>query len=83
MPGKGRHYLQFQSTPPAEARGDHSINHANVCVLELVSIHSPRRSEGRLPYSASDSGWLHGVSIHSPRRSEGRQLGQVCAERCD
>ena len=37
-----------------------------------VSIHSPRRSEGRLeseidPIAAGD------VSIHSPRRSEGRR----------
>ena len=38
---------KFQSTPPAEARGDdlHQL------VMVNVSIHSPRRSEGRLRMS--------------------------------
>ena len=37
--------MMFQSTPPAEARGDGGGLHA--CWKFKVSIHSPRRSEGR------------------------------------
>ena len=74
-----RHY-RFQSTPPAEARGDHPRNPASQRRrLEDVSIHSPRRSEGR-PHSAQlgfRSGQSGSVSIHSPRRSEGRQATGV------
>ena len=36
----------FQSTPPAEARGDDRARILDELELE-VSIHSPRRSEGR------------------------------------
>ncbi len=63
--------VQFQSTPPAEARGDGTI-----CPRSEqgngVSIHSPRRSEGRQRVLRADGGVQLGVSIHSPRRSEGR-----------
>ena len=37
---------QFQSTPPAEARGD-ALGAVGVSGSVRVSIHSPRRSEGR------------------------------------
>ena len=60
----------FQSTPPAEARGDRE-SRALLGVDRAVSIHSPRRSEGRLRGSSAPDG-DSGVSIHSPRRSEGR-----------
>ena len=36
----------FQSTPPAEARGDRAFQVVSGCPV-MVSIHSPRRSEGR------------------------------------
>ena len=42
----------FQSTPPAEARGDDLDDPAVTAMMKAisqVSIHSPRRSEGRLP----------------------------------
>ena len=62
--------ILFQSTPPAEARGDHAT--ARIPRLpDRVSIHSPRRSEGRPP-GTERKAHLRGVSIHSPRRSEGR-----------
>ena len=86
--------LMFQSTPPAEARGDVvtcsrpprslSFNplpppkrgETRRCYREgshrQVSIHSPRRSEGRRPVSGGRP-YIVGVSIHSPRRSEGRR----------
>ena len=91
--------VKFQSTPPAEARGD-----GRLCIgngrstrgfnplpppkrgetpgmrwrrpgYQLVSIHSPRRSEGRPASSAARPPKRNGklVSIHSPRRSEGRR----------
>ena len=92
----------FQSTPPAEARGDVAVGAAawyfrdvsihfpppkrgetklngTQDVSKGVSIHSPRRSEGRrerlnyhTAYAEHDA-----VSIHSPRRSEGRPVEQV------
>ena len=37
---------EFQSTPPAEARGDARLGFPDQ--VGVVSIHSPRRSEGRL-----------------------------------
>ena len=46
-----RHLLLFQSTPPAEARGD--INLSLIQRIRRVSIHSPRRSEGRRHASPS------------------------------
>ena len=63
--------LEFQSTPPAEARGDF----AGLWEWDVdgVSIHSPRRSEGRLALTAVSFGRSR-VSIHSPRRSEGRRV---------
>ena len=39
----------------------------------LVSIHSPRRSEGRPHSRGIEHDALCAVSIHSPRRSEGRR----------
>ena len=39
--------LEFQSTPPAEARGDPGIRRGRDVGGAQVSIHSPRRSEGR------------------------------------
>ena len=41
-----RRIRRFQSTPPAEARGDGVRNGPSASALS-VSIHSPRRSEGR------------------------------------
>ena len=73
MPSFYREQLEgkFQSTPPAEARGDDSSYLTETTAS--VSIHSPRRSEGRLtmgdviqPRSRFQS--------HSPRRSEGRLM---------
>ncbi len=82
----------FQSTPPAEARGDDHFRTPRRGADRFnplpppkrgetsppssstfqVSIHSPRRSEGRLgggrPHAHREQ-----VSIHSPRRSEGRR----------
>ncbi len=60
----------FQSTPPAEARGD-IIKRVIAAVVD-VSIHSPRRSEGRLELQPLAEPSFF-VSIHSPRRSEGRR----------
>ena len=60
----------FQSTPPAEARGDH--RHAGGIVEHdgFNPLPPPKRGEtvqiGRVRRVAD-------VSIHSPRRSEGRQ----------
>ena len=65
----------FQSTPPAEARGDAD----GLCVgrrIVVVSIHSPRRSEGRPALAIRPEGYEN-VSIHSPRRSEGRPWSAV------
>ena len=39
--------LEFQSTPPAEARGDVILGPDKPALVKDVSIHSPRRSEGR------------------------------------
>ena len=61
---------QFQSAPPAEARGDWNWR-ASWEPVRIVSIRSPRRSEGRCRRVALDQ--VGGrVSIRSPRRSEGR-----------
>ena len=90
--------LQFQSTPPAEARGDSFSPRQEAATLgfnplpppkrgetfqeregraiDLVSIHSPRRSEGRHEFTLPKRPRLK-VSIHSPRRSEGRRLSSV------
>ena len=84
---------RFQSTPPAEARGDALTMAAQArqkCFNPLpppkrgetvldqllpaglgVSIHSPRRSEGRPELDLHPNRRIE-VSIHSPRRSEGR-----------
>ena len=40
-------YREFQSTPPAEARGDLGVYCGARDGAPWVSIHSPRRSEGR------------------------------------
>ncbi len=61
---------EFQSTPPAEARGDDTAPAVERRASE-VSIHSPRRSEGR-PRFHPHRRAVATVSIHSPRRSEGR-----------
>ena len=85
----------FQSTPPAEARGDRSRvliltrvrgfnplpppkrGETAVVVVRRpsveVSIHSPRRSEGRRDRRRHAVARRGAVSIHSPRRSEGRR----------
>ena len=55
---------EFQSTPPAEARGDGAND---------VSIHSPRRSDSLRRVTISQLLERAEVSIHSPRRSEGRR----------
>ena len=62
--------VQFQSAPPAEARGDLSCA-VDAFDHEEVSIRSPRRSEGRFP-RPNRRGRKSTVSIRSPRRSEGR-----------
>ena len=60
----------FQSAPPAEARGDPSDSVAAYQTF-VVSIRSPRRSEGRSAFAQWRSCGTS-VSIRSPRRSEGR-----------
>ena len=62
--------IGFQSTPPAEARGDFEWSRA-MCAELVVSIHSPppKRGETRRCHVELLN---DGVSIHSPRRSEGR-----------
>ena len=45
----------FQSTPPAEAKGDFPwLSFVPTVAVRSVSIHSPRRSEGRLHSSPSE-----------------------------
>ena len=93
----------FQSTPPAEARGDSMERNTAEAISSFnplpppkrgetkknplrqaqgirVSIHSPRRSEGRLGDRLRAERRLR-VSIHSPRRSEGRRRGPTDATR--
>ena len=70
-------WQEFQSTPPAEARGDTSCARAGPSSSGSVSIHSPRRSEGRPDECILPQRPGIDVSIHSPRRSEGRQLPAV------
>ena len=66
----------FQSTPPAEARGDPTRDVRETAPTELKVFQSTPPAEAR------GDGWqaflkglslLETVSIHSPRRSEGRQ----------
>ena len=47
--------VEFQSTPPAEARGDHGQD-CDRRGHQRVSIHSPRRSEGRRVRRALQAG---------------------------
>ena len=65
---------KFQSTPPAEARGDRPSRQRATAAPSGVSIHSPRRSEGRQVGMKLEVD-TEIVSIHSPRRSEGRPGG--------
>ena len=52
--------MRFQSTPPAEARGDYFTTPANPYAWpKLVSIHSPRRSEGRPFRSGNATSYAH------------------------
>ena len=60
----------FQSTPPAEARGDDRARILDELELE-VSIHSPAEARGDGHRDGYAPRQLQ-VSIHSPRRSEGR-----------
>ena len=63
-------FTMFQSAPPAEARGDFGVTGGHR-LAHLVSIRSPRRSEGRcLTVRRRERDIM--VSIRSPRRSEGR-----------
>ena len=64
----------FNPLPPPK-RGETSDGRGERCG-DPVSIHSPRRSEGRPARDGLDDiGFV--VSIHSPRRSEGRQLTEA------
>ena len=65
-----RSVMEFQSAPPAEARGD-PPNHGVLLAPVLVSIRSPRRSKGRSALVHLSLRRPH-VSIRSPRRSKGR-----------
>ena len=62
----------FQSTPPAEARGDMFVASNGAPPLCFNPLPPPKRGETRaLVWRFTSSG----VSIHSPRRSEGRRIG--------
>ena len=62
--------MEFQSTPPAEARGDVRKHFIGTSSFSFNPLPPPKRGEtpsGPPPVAGV------GVSIHSPRRSEGRQ----------
>ena len=74
--------MVFQSTPPAEARGDarrraHSVR-ARGCFNPLPP---PKRGETAYLSTPSFRPGIRVVSIHSPRRSEGRHRAADMAER--
>ena len=59
----------FQSTPPAEARGDLASPSTTGRDSSFNPLPPPKRGETEM--GAKVPPWLE-VSIHSPRRSEGR-----------
>ena len=61
----------FNPLPPPK-RGETGWPRSSLRRSRPVSIHSPRRSEGRRIDTVT-RGQFQAVSIHSPRRSEGRQ----------
>ena len=65
---------KFQSTPPAEARGDYFIGLS--CRATRVSIHSPRRSEGR-PARFVVIGLPHKFQSTPPAEARGDLLAQT------
>ena len=68
--GKSQPLIQFQSTPPAEARGD-CIPMPRRASWSIVSIHSPRRSEGRRRRAVTDDLTLSGFNpLPPPKRGE-------------
>ena len=71
-------FSEFQSTPPAEARGDSSL----IVIANTPSgfqFTPPAEARGDTAYGSRHA-HADGVSIHSPRRSEGRQLAERIAE---
>ena len=64
----------FQSTPPAEARGDFFLLLDFIMLPFLFQSTPPAEARGDLRAMCARRG-LSYVSIHSPRRSEGRQGG--------
>ena len=72
--------MGFQSTPPAEARGDGLGSAASWKCCHEVSIHSPRRSEGRpaLPLrEAVDTSRFN--PLPPPKRGETTRTRPACA----
>ena len=63
----------FQSTPPAEARGDRRFRMVGPRGLSFNPLPPPKRGE-TCPVRPDVLGRV--VSIHSPRRSEGRQASR-------
>ena len=69
----------FQSTPPAEARGDRRCHRCRNRSRGEVSIHSPRRSEGRRRFLRLASSLRCFNPLPPPKRGETSAVGAVGA----
>ena len=67
---------RFQSTLPAEARGDSMAQELSALYNWFQST-LPAEARGDSPRAAGHHEIIHVVSIHSPRRSEGRPTLQI------